>query len=200
MKKITLLFVVIVLSVMSLTAQTAWKADKVHSRVNFSVTHMLVSEVTGTFKDFDVTLITSKEDFSDAKINAMIKIASVSTDNEGRDNHLKSDDFFNAEKFPEMKFNSTKIEKTGSNTFKITGNLTIRDITKPVVLDTKYNGQVTDPRGNTKAGFKATTTIDRFEFGTKWNKAIEAGNLVVGKNVDITLLLELNKQSPEKGN
>ncbi len=98
-----------------------------------------------------------------------------------------------------MKFASTKIEKTGPNTFNITGDLTIRDITKPVVLDTKYNGQVTDPRGNTKAGFKATTTIDRFEFGTKWNKAIEAGSLVVGKNVDITLLLELNKQSPEKG-
>jgi polyisoprenoid-binding protein YceI len=199
MKKITMVVVLIALSVLTLSAQITWNADKAHSKVNFSVTHMVISEVTGTFRDFDVTLVAAKDDFSDAKIDATIKTASISTDNEGRDNHLKSDDFFNAEKFPDMKFKSTKIERTGDKTFNVAGDLTIRDITKPVVLAMKYNGQVTDARGNTKAGFKATTTIDRFEFGTKWNKVIEAGSLVVGKNVDITLLLEFNKQSPEKG-
>jgi polyisoprenoid-binding protein YceI len=154
--------------------------------------------VRGSFKDFDVTVTQPGDDFTKASIEATIKTASVFTDNERRDNHLRSDDFFNAEKFPEMSFKSKSIKKTGKDKYAITGDLTIRDITKSVVLDTKYMGQVDDPWGNTKAGFKATTKIDRFEFGTKWNKAIEAGGLVAGKEVTITLNVELTKQKSEE--
>jgi polyisoprenoid-binding protein YceI len=179
------------------SSQTTWKADRAHSRVTFSVSHMVVGEVAGRFTDFDATLVSSKEDLTDAKIAATIKTASVNTDNESRDNHLRSDDFFNADSFPAMTFVSTGVEKTGAGTYTITGNLTIRNITKQVVLAATYKGQV-NTGGGTKAAFKATTTIDRFEFGTKWNKMIEAGSLIVGKNVDITLLLEFNKQPTER--
>ena len=194
MKNILNLFVATLLFAVGLPAQTVWKADKAHSSVNFSVSHMVISEVVGNFKDFDATLTTSKNDFSDAAIEATIKIASVNTENEGRDKHLRSDDFFNAEKFPTMTFKSTKTEKVGDDTYKITGDLTIRDVTKSVVLDTKLLGQTKTPWGVMAAGFKATTTIDRLEFGVKWSKAMETGGLMVGKNVSITLLFELDKQ------
>jgi len=179
------------------TAQTIWKADKAHSKIDFSVTHMVIAEVDGRFTDFDATLTASKDDFIDAKITATIKTTSITTDNDFRDKHLRSDDFFNADKYPEIKFKSTSIEKTGDNTYKIIGDLTIRDTTRSVVLDTKYNGQVV-AMGATKIAFKATTTINRFDYGVHWDKTIESGGLVVGKNVDITLLLEFNKQSDEK--
>ncbi|HUL43957.1 MAG TPA: YceI family protein [Bacteroidota bacterium] len=180
-----------------LSAQSVWKLDKAHSKIDFSVTHMLVAEVDGRFTDFDGTVTSSKSDFRDAKIDVTIKTASITTDNDFRDKHLRSDDFFNAEKYPEIKFHSTSIEKTGDNTYKIAGDLTIRDTTKTVVLNAKYNGQVV-AGGVTKAAFKATTTINRFDYGVHWNKTIETGGLVVGKDVDITLLLELNKQEPSK--
>ena len=197
MKTTNAIILTLLLSTSVLFGQSTWKADKVHSRVNFTVNHMVISEVTGRFNDFDATLVASKDDFSDAKIEATIKTGTIDTDNEGRDKHLRSDDFFNSEKFPNMTFKSTRIERTGNGTYKITGDLTIRDVTKPVVLETKFNGIVNDPWGNVRAGFKATTTIDRFEFGVKWNKTIESGGLIVGRNVDVTLLFEFNKQNPE---
>ncbi len=186
-----------ILSVSVLTGQSIWKTDKPHSRVNFSVSHMVIAEVTGRFKEFDATLVTSKDDFSDMKIETTIKTSSIDTDNEDRDSHLQSDDFFNAEKFPEITFKSTKVESDGIGHYKITGDLTIRDVTKSVVLDTRFNGTVKDNRGNLKAGFKATTTIDRFDYGVKWDKTLDSGGLIAGKNVDITLLFEFNKQNPE---
>ena len=196
MKNILNLFVATLLFAAGLTAQTVWKTDKAHSSVNFSVSHMVISEVLGNFKDFDATLTTSKDDFSDATIEATIIMASINTGNEARDKHLRSDDFFNAEKYPTMTFKSTKIEKVGDDTYKITGDLTLRDVTKSVVLDTKFLGQTKTPWGFTAAGFKATTTIDRLEYGVKWSKALETGGLVVGKNVNITLLFELDKKEP----
>jgi polyisoprenoid-binding protein YceI len=197
MKRILSIALALLLSTLGASSQTSWKIDRAHSRVSFSVTHLVVAEITGSFTDFEGTLVTSKEDLTDAKITATIKTASVNTDNEFRDKHLRSDDFFNADSFPTMTFVSTGVEKTGADTYKIAGNLTIRNITKPVMLDAKYKGQIT-AGGNTKAAFKATTTIDRFEFGTKWNKMIEAGSLVVGKNVEVTLLMEFNKQPGEQ--
>ena len=128
-------------------AQTGdWKLDKSHSQVKFSVAHMVISEVTGVFKDFDVTFTSASEDFTDATIEATIKAASIDTGNENRDKNVRSDEFLNAEKFPEIKFKSTKVEKSGDTNYKITGDLTIRDITKPVVLDTKYKGTIKDAR------------------------------------------------------
>ena len=196
-KRIFLTAAILFTVIGGVVAQTIWKADKAHSKIDFSVTHMVIAEVDGRFTDFDATLTGSKDDFSDAKITATIKTASITTDNDFRDKHLRSDDFFNADKYPEIKFKSTSIEKTGENTYKITGDLTIRDTTKTVVLDTKYNGQIVG-MGATKRAFKATTTINRVDYGVHWDKTIESGGLVVGKNVDITLLLEFNKQTDDK--
>jgi len=201
MKKATLYLTLLTFSAMQLLAQTTvWKTDKAHSQVNFSVSHLLIAEVTGRFNEFDATLSHIKEDFTDATIEATIKASSINTDNQMRDNHLRSDDFLNAEKYPNLIFKSTSIEKTGKNTYKIKGDLTVRDSTKSVVLDAKFNGQITDPKGNTKAGFKATTTIDRFEFGVKWNRALETGELLAGREITITLLMEFNKQKIEAEN
>ena len=175
-------------------AQTSlWVVDKAHSTVNFSVSHMVVAEVTGRFKDFDAKVTQTGDSFSDSYVEAVIKTASIATDNERRDSHLRSDDFFNAEKYPEITFKSTSVKKTGKNTYNITGNLTIRDVTKPVVLNALYRGEIKDPRGNVKRGVKATTTINRFDFGTKWNAAMESGSLIAGEDVEITLLMEFAK-------
>ncbi len=182
--------VVMLVASLATAQQTVWKADPVHSRVEFGVKHMVIAEVTGQFKEFEATATTSKPDFSDAVFNATLKTASISTDNAMRDNHLKSDDFLNAEKFPAITFKSTKVEKTGNDTYKISGDLTIRDVTKPVVLDATLNGVIKDPMGNTRAGFTATTAINRFDYGVKWNKTIEAGGLIAGDIVKITLNLE----------
>lgn len=179
---------------LSVSAQTTWIADKAHTQITFSVTHLLISEVTGRFSDFDITFHDANEDFTDGTIRVTIRTASINTGIEKRDNHLKSDDFLGAEKFPNITFESTLIEKTGKDTYKITGDLTIRDVTKSVVLDAKHNGTVTDPWGVTKAGFKATTSINRFDFGVKWGAALEAGGLVAGETVVLTLLMEFNKQ------
>jgi len=182
------------IAALSVSAQTTWIADKAHTQITFSVTHLLISEVTGRFSDFDVTFHDANEDFTDGTIGVTIRTASINTGVEKRDNHLKSDDFLGAEKFPNITFESTLIEKTGKDTYKITGDLTIRDVTKSVVLNAKHNGTVTDPWGVTKAGFKATTSINRFDFGVKWGAAMEAGGLVAGETVDLTLLMEFNKQ------
>jgi polyisoprenoid-binding protein YceI len=173
-------------------ASAQWTLDKVHTGVQFSVKHMVVSDVTGSFKDFDVTLAGTKEDFSDAAVTAAIKTASVNTDNTGRDNHLKSDDFFNAEKYPAMSFKSTEFKKVGDNKYTITGDLTIRDVTKKVTFDATLGGVITTPMG-TIAAWKATTTINRFDYNLKFDKAFGAGNLIVGKDVTINLNLEFKK-------
>jgi polyisoprenoid-binding protein YceI len=169
-----------------------WTLDKNHSNVKFTVTHLLVSEVDGHFKVFDGTMENAKEDFSDAKINFTVDAASINTDNEKRDNHLRGDDFFNAEKYPTMKFESTSMTPLGNNKYKLAGNLTIKDVTKPVNFDVTYGGSVVS-NGNTKLGFRASTTINRFDYNLKWDKATEAGNLVVAKEVEINVNVELNK-------
>jgi len=191
----TLVFVLsaLVQSLGAAEAQT-WKADLAHSRVGFSVTHMLIAEVDGRFTQFDVTLNQGKEDFSGSTIEAKIKTASVTTENETRDKHLRSDDFFNAEKYPEIQFRSTSFERTGDKAYKITGDMTIRDVTKNITLEAKFLGRVTDARGNARAGFRATAAINRFDFGVKWDKRLDTGGLIVSENVDITLNLELMKQ------
>lgn len=185
--------VTVVLTVSALRAQNTWNVDKNHSQVLFSVSHMVFSEVTGTFRDFDVTFESAKDDFTDAKVTATIKAASIDTQNERRDGHLKSNDFLNAEKFPEIRFKSTKVEKIGNDTYKITGDLTIRDVTKPVVLETVYRGMIDDPWGNKRLGFKATTVVNRFDFGVSWDKTLEAGGLIAGKDVQITLLMQFTR-------
>jgi polyisoprenoid-binding protein YceI len=171
---------------------TKWTVDKGHSNVKFTVTHMTVSEVEGSFKIFDGTVEHTKADFSDAKVNFTVDVNSVFTDNERRDGHLKGDDFFNAAQFPAMKFVSTSMKPLGNNKYQLSGNLTIRDVTKPVVFDVTYGGTVNTGRGR-KSGFKAKTTINRFDYNLKWDRAVEAGGLVVAKDVDIQLNVELDE-------
>jgi polyisoprenoid-binding protein YceI len=175
------------------TTRPNWKLDNAHSRVKFSVTHLLVSEVEGSFKSFNASLSSEKSDFSDAAVEFTIDAKSINTENEMRDKHLQSDDFFNAEKYPAITFKSTSWKKTGDKTFALEGDLTIRDVTKRVTFDVTYGGTVKDPWGNTKAGFKATTVIDRFDYNLKWNKLTEAG-AVVSKDVAVTLNLEFAQE------
>lgn len=173
-------------------APTKWTLDKAHSNVKFTVTHMVVTETDGSFKLFDGSMEHSNADFSDAKIEFSVDVNSIDTDNENRDKHLKNDDFFNAEKYPTIKFVSTSFVPAGEKKYKLNGNLTIRDVTKPVVFDVTYGGSIND-RGGVKSGFKGKTSINRFDYGLKWDKATEAGGLVVSKEVDITVNVELKK-------
>ncbi|MCU0425137.1 MAG: YceI family protein [Candidatus Kapabacteria bacterium] len=177
----------------SIFAQSSWTLDKSHSSVKFGVQHLVVSEVEGSFKSFTGTVNAKDDQFTDAKIDFAVDIASINTDDEKRDGHLKSDDFFNAEKFPQMKFVGKTFKKTGKNKYKLTGDLTIRDVTKTVSFDVDFGGIVKDPWGNTKAGFKAVTSINRFDYNLKWNTMLEAGGAVVGKDVKITVNIELAK-------
>jgi len=175
--------------------ESVWVIDKAHSKIGFAVTHLLITEVEGYFKDFDLTVLTNKADFVDAKIEFTAKTASIFTDNEKRDEHLRSDDFFNSEKFPEMKFVSKSFKKVGKNKYKLTGDLTIRDVTKPITLDVVYNGTVKDPWGNTKAGFNVTGKLNRFDYGLKWNALTELGGAVVDKIVKLRINVQLKQQS-----
>jgi polyisoprenoid-binding protein YceI len=171
---------------------TKWTVDKPHTSIRFAVSHMVVAETEGTFKVFDGTVEHTKADWSDAKINFSVDVNSINTENENRDKHLKSDDFFNAEKFPAITFAGTSFTPKGNNKYELKGNLTIRDVTKPVTFDVTFGGIAASSRGD-KAGFKATTTINRFDYNLKWDRATETGGLVVGKEVEVVVRLELNK-------
>jgi polyisoprenoid-binding protein YceI len=172
-----------------------WNVDHSHSSVKFNVSHLVISEVEGSFKTYDGTITSPNEDFTDAEINFTVDAASINTENERRDNHLKSDDFFNAEKYPQIKFISTSFRKISANKYELTGDLTIRDVTKRVKFDVEYGGTANDGYGNTKAGFKATTKINRFDYGLKWNAITEAGGMTVGSDVKLILNLQFAKKS-----
>jgi polyisoprenoid-binding protein YceI len=166
-------------------AQSTWKVDKAHSRVTFTITHLAVSDVDGYFKDFDATIVAAKPDFSDAKVNFSANTASISTDNEKRDAHLKSADFFEVEKFPALTFVSTGIKPTGANKYQLTGNLTIHGVTKPAVFDMWYRGTITNPMSKAPdAGFKVTGTIKRsdFAFGSKFGQPMLSDEVTLTAN------------------
>ncbi|MBI5475970.1 MAG: polyisoprenoid-binding protein [Ignavibacteriales bacterium] len=177
-----------------MNAQTNWKLDAAHSKVSFNISHMVISEVTGRFTDFDINLTQTKDDFAESKITATIKTKSINTDNEGRDKHLRSTDFFDAEKYPEITFKSMSFEKTGKDSYKITGDLTMHGVTKSVVMSTKFNGTMVDPWGNTRAGFKAEGTINRKDFGIVYNKVLETGGVMLGEDVGIIINVEMTKE------
>ena len=177
-----------------LATNGSWSLDAVHSNVKFTVSHLVISEVDGHFKMFDGKMTNTKNDFSDAKMEFTVDVASINTDNSMRDDHLKSDDFFNAAKFPKMSFVSTSFKKVSGNKYELKGNMTIRDITKPVTFAVSYGGVVKDPYGNIKAGFKAKSTINRKTFGLMWSAMTEAGGAVVGDDVDINLNIQLAKK------
>ena len=194
MKNLFLLFSVIVLIANTVTAQTTWQIDKAHTNIGFSVTHMVIADVVGDFKEFEGTVTSPGEGFENTKVEFVLKTASVSTDHEKRDKHLRSSDFFNAEINPEIKFASKSFSKVEANRYKILGDLTLHGITKEVTFDTVLKGQIVDGRGKTRAGFKAVASIDRYEFDMKYNSVMEAGGLLIGQTVDILVDIELIKK------
>jgi len=172
-----------------------WVLDPTHSEVHFKIKHLMITNVTGSFDIFTVSAKTEEEDFTRGKISFTADVNSISTGNEQRDGHLKSGDFFDAEKFPRIKFEATKataIDNDGS--FDLYGDLTIRDITKNVKLSVEFGGVVKDPYGNTKAGFTINGKINRKDFGLTWNAVTEAGGVVVSEEVRIVAEIQLVEQ------
>jgi polyisoprenoid-binding protein YceI len=194
MKTLKIAVLLFFTSAMLTFAQTNWTFDKAHSKIGFSVSHLVITDVEGNFKEFDASVTTDGDNWENAKIEFTAEIASIDTDNEKRDEHLRSDDFFNAEMYPQLKFVSKSFNKVDGNEYKLVGDLTIRDVTKEVELEVELNGTVVDPWGNTKAGFDLEGEINRFDYGLKWSKALETGGLVVGEDVEIIGKLQLMKK------
>lgn len=194
MKKLLLIALLGIAQTTVFAQTTNWAVDPVHSSVKFSVSHMTISSVDGTFKTFNGTLTSSAKDFNNAKINFTVDVNSVNTDNDMRDKHLKSDDFFNAEKYPNITFVSTSFKKYKSNTYMLQGNLTIRNVTKKVTIPVVYGGTIKDPYGNMRAGFKGAGKISRKEYGLLYNKLTEAGGAIVGDEVTFNVNVEVTQQ------
>lgn len=171
-----------------------YKVDSMHSEIKFKVKHLMITNVTGEFTSFDVTMDTSAEDFSDAKINFSADIDSLNTNQADRDKHLKSDDFFNAAEFPKMTFVSKSFTPTGGSDYKLTGDLTIRDVTKEVSLNVDFGGKMVDFYGQDKAGFEITGKINRKDYNLKWSATTEAGGIVVSDEVKLQLAVQMVKQ------
>jgi len=165
-----------------------WVLDASHSEVGFSVRHMMISKVRGTFAVAEATIVAPENPF-DLTLDAKVDVASVNTKDEGRDNHLRSADFFDVETYPTMTFVSTGVREKGGD-FLVDGDLTIKDVTKPVTFTVEFGGFGTDPWGNYKAGATAKTVINREDFGLTWNAALETGGVLVGKDVTIELDLQ----------
>lgn len=193
MKKTLALILVTAMLSPSLSAAT-WKIDKVHSSIGFAVTHLVVSKVKGQFKEFSGTIDFDGKDLTKASVVVSIDPKSISTDNDRRDAHLKSGDFFAADSLPQMGFKSKKMIANEGGKFKIVGDLTMRGVTKEVTLDAVLNGTVKGMQGETHAGFSATTRINRQDWGITWSKNLDSGGLVVGNDVDIALEIDAIQQ------
>ena len=193
MKKQVAMIAVIVLAAAGLTQAEKWNIDIPHSSINFNVRHMVVSKTHGQFNEFDGSIEFDGENIEMGSVEMVVQAASIDTKNEDRDKHLKSADFFNAKEYPAMTFRSTKIVKGEGNNFQLIGYLTIKDVTREVTFDCEFNGIVVDPMSNTRAGFSATTVINRQDFNIKWSKNLDTGGLVVGDDVKITIEIEAVK-------
>jgi polyisoprenoid-binding protein YceI len=189
MKKLFLFLAAFSFLAVSSVRAEVYGFDKAHSQIGFAVRHIL-SPTHGEFKDYDGTVHFDPKSPEDSKIDVTIQTASISTDNDMRDHHLKSPDFFDADKYPTITFKSTKVTTVSDNQYKVEGDLTIHGVTKNVVLDTTYDGSDV-MMGAPIAGFSATTKIDRRDFGLVWNKTLESGNVMVGNDVTITLDIAL---------
>jgi len=173
---------------------SSYTIDKAHSAVSFRIRHLGISNVTGTFSEYDADVSMVGDDLSTLTASATINVATIDTRNERRDNHLRSDDFFEVERYPTMTFVSSGIHNVQGDSFQIEGDLTIRDVTRPVVLDAQKVGSATGPDGSYRIGIEASTTIDRHDYGLTWNRLSEAGGVVVGRDVRITLDIQTIRQ------
>lgn len=176
---------------METATKTVWNIDPTHSEIQFKVKHLVISTVTGHFRQFEGTMETDGDDFATSFIHFAADTASVDTNQAQRDEHLRSAEFFNSEQYPKMTFHSTHVEKTGDNTYTVTGDLTIKDVTKSVELKAEYGGSMTDFYGNYKSGFEISGKINRKEFGLTWAAVTEAGGIVVGDEVKLALNVQV---------
>jgi len=174
---------------------TKWVVDPTHSEIQFKVKHLMITTVTGYFREFSASVETEGQDFSTAKIEFEAKTGSVDTNQADRDDHLRGSDFFESDKFPVLKFKSSKMEKVDEETFKLTGDLTIKDVTKPVKLDVEFGGIMKDPWGNNKAGFSLSGKINRKDWNLNWNAALETGGVLVSDEVRIFCEVQLSVQA-----
>jgi polyisoprenoid-binding protein YceI len=176
----------------------SWTVDKSHSSVEFVVRHLMVAKVRGRFTDYEAD-ITIAERPEDSRVDVSIDVASISTGDEGRDGHLRNADFFDAENNPKATFTSTSVTPSGKDSWRVVGDLTIRSTTKPVTLDVEFNGAATDPWGNAKAFFEASTEIDREEWGLDWNQPLAGGGVLVGKKIKLELAIEAGRAVVPEG-
>ena len=172
-----------------------WRMDPTHTHAEFGVRHLMISTVKGHFSEVAGTVVVEDGDPTTAQVDVTIGVASIDTRVGQRDDHLRSADFFDAERFPTITFRSTKVDPVGDDRYEVLGDLTIRDVTRPVTLDAQGLGSLRDPWGNERAGYTATARIDRKDFGLLWNQALETGGVVVGDEVKIELEVELVRES-----
>lgn len=178
-------------------ATTTWQIDPAHTDVGFAVKHMMISTVKGRFADVSGTVIIDEADPAGSSVDVTIGAGSVDTRQEQRDAHLRSADFFDVEKYPTLTFRSRRVESVGKGELRVVGDLTIRDVTREVVLETSDEGRGGDPWGQQRAGFSAKTVIDRRDFGLTWNTALETGGILVGNDIRISLEVEAVKAAAE---
>ena len=164
-----------------------WNIDTVHSGINFTIRHMVVSKVRGRFTKYAGRVTLDDADLTRSAVEATIDASSIDTGTPQRDTHLRSPDFLDVERYPEIRFRGTRIHKLGDDRYHLAGDLTIRDVTRPILLDVEYGGRAKDPWGNERIGFIAKTSLDRKDFGLHWNQVLEAGGVLVGDRVDIEL-------------
>jgi polyisoprenoid-binding protein YceI len=180
---------------MSTLVKTTWAIDPTHSEVEFKIKHLVISTVKGIFKEFTGSVEVDGEDFSTADFHFEANVDSIFTNQTDRDNHLKSADFFDVANFPKISFKSTAVAKKSEDTYAITGDLTVRDVTKSIQLAAEFGGVATDPYGNVKAGFEITGAINRKEFGLTFHAITEAGNIVLGEDIKLNINLQFAKQA-----
>ena len=173
-------------------ATTKWAIDPTHSEIGFKVKHMMFTNVSGTFAAYDATITTEEDNFENANFEFSANIDSISTNNLDRDNHLKSGDFFDADNFPKLTFKASSFTKDGDD-YEITGDLSIKEVTKPVKFPVEFSGLMKDPWGNTKAGLNIYGKINRKDWGLNWNSALETGGVLVGEEVKLNIELQLIK-------
>lgn len=175
-------------------ATTNWVLDPTHSELQFKVKHLMITTVTGSLKVLNASLTSTSDNFENAQVKFEADAGSIDTGNTDRDNHLKSGEFFDVDKFPKITFESTSFTKAGDD-YTLEGNLTIKDVTRPVTLAAEFGGIATDPWGNTKAGFTISGKINRTDFGLTWNAALETGGVMVSEEVRIVGELQFIKQA-----
>lgn len=172
----------------------AWTIDSAHSSIEFRVRHMMISTVKGVFDSFSGEVALDQDNPENTTVNVTVDVASINTREQQRDDHLRSADFFDVANYPTMTFKSTKVERTGDKTAKLTGDLTIRDVTRPVTLDVEFLGLAKSPWGTTSAGFTASGKLNRKDWDLTWNQALETGGVLVGDEIKMGVELELIKQ------